>query len=683
MLSRPRSPSRLKLSGRIGLVMASMLLTAAIWLSPAAELESGAGLRLLYALRGVVPAPQDIVIVALDSASAQAFGLSDRPGRWPRGIHARLVSGLAARGAKVIGFDLLFSQPREDADDLALSEAVRRAGNVVLAEVVSREAIKDPDGRTLATADRRVLPLPQFADAAIATAPFVMPKTPDGVIEFWTVVPAIGDLPSLPTVMAGRMRQDGQERAAPAGGFGSLVRRLSADPMPRRVLNLHGPLGTIRTIPYARALELIDEPGAGAAAFAGKAVLVGYSESNQSKQIDAYRTPYSTADGLDVSGVELCATALANLLQDSWLRRPGLGASLGLLTVHAGLLALPWALWRPRTAAALTVGLGLSWAWGAHLAFADGFVWLPVIVPLAFSPLIAASLGMAARYRADQRQRAELEQAVELGLPRRAMERLSAVLGDVGGGRTVSAVCLCTDIVGYTTLSETLSPEGARDALNRYFARFVPIIEDHDGYVTDMVGDSVLALWIADPAPERAFASACDAALALDRAMNESTAPGALPTRLGLHCGPIYFGEVGADGRREIRAVGDIVNTSSRIQGANKYLGTRVLASGEVAGRLDSGVRRHLGRFLLVGKAQALELLELSHEPLPEPVGRHFALGLAAFAAADIAAAAAHFAAARAAGDAGPSDFYVDQCRRLSDAPPDPAWCGAVSMPGK
>lgn len=300
-----------------------MLLSTAIWLSPVAALESGAGLRFLYALRGVRAAPHDIVIVAVDSASAQALGLPDRPDRWPRSIHARLLDGLAARGAAVVGFDLLFNQERDAAEDLALSEAVRRAGNVVLAEVVRREEIRNADGRTIATTDRRILPLPLFAEAAIATAPFVMPKTADGVFEFWTVVPAIGDLPSLPTVMAARMQEHGSGKAdrVTASPFAALLRSLAAKPTSLRVLNLHGPLGTIRTVAYTSALELVTDPAAGSAAFGGKAVLVGYSESNQSKQIDAYRTPYSTADGLDVSGVELCATAVGNLLQDSWLRR--------------------------------------------------------------------------------------------------------------------------------------------------------------------------------------------------------------------------------------------------------------------------------------------------------------------------------------------------------------------------
>lgn len=671
--------------GWLGLAAAAMSLVTALWLSPLADVENGPGLELLYALRGIRPASPDVVIVALDTASAQALGLADRPERWPRSLHARLINGLVAHGAAVIGFDMLFAEAHDAADDRALHDALREAGNVVLAETIHRETIRDADGRTLATADRRVLPLPLFADAAMATAPFVLPKTPHGILEFWTVVPTAADRPALPTVIAARLLEHRQAGAGTARRDppGALPAPLLAPP--RRILNLHGPLGTIPTLSYARALELLADPAAGTAAFAGKAVLVGYSEPNQSRQRDAHPTPYSGADGVDVSGVELCATAVANLLQQASLRRPPPAVALALVSLHAGMLALPWALLRARAALAVTLGLALGWGWIAHQAFA-AFLWLPLVVPAVGSPLVAVVLGMVAQRRRDRRHQALLEQAVELGLPRRAMERLAAVLGDVRSGRTVFAVCLCTDIVGYTPLSEALSPEAARDALNRYFARFVPIVERHGGYVADMVGDAALALWIADGDPQAAVDKACRAALALDRAMNgagAAGAAGALPTRLGLHCGPVFFGEVGADGRREIRAVGDIVNTTSRIQGANKYLHTRVLASGEVGARLDAGLTRRLGRFLLVGKAHALELMQVSHDAVPPAAAERFALGLAAFEQADFAAAGAHFSAAREAGDTGPATFYAEHCRQLAGDAPGACWCGAAILPGK
>lgn len=668
-------PSPRGLRRATGLIAAAVLLVAALWLSPAAGLEDGFGLRLLYALRGPLAPPADVVIVAMDAASAQTLGVPAQPDRWPRALHARLVAGLAASGARAIGFDLLFARARDPAEDAALADAIRRAGNVVLAETVHRDFVRTADGRIVASTDRRVPPLPLLAEAAHATAPFVLPKTADGVFEFWASVPTLGDRPALPAVLAALMRAgdpaDERATASPAAPA-------------RRVLNLYGPIGTIETIPYGRALDLLADPARAAATFAGKAVLVGYSESNQSRQIDAHRSPFSRADGVDISGVELCATALGNLLRDSGLRRPGEAATLALLGLHAAMLALPWALARPATALALTAALTLAYTAAAALAFTAAFVWLPVVIPLAFAPALTAALGMAVQHRDSLRRRAELERAVALGLPRAAMEKLAAVLDGDARGRTVFAVCLSSDIVAYTTLSETLSPQAARDALNRYFARFIPVIERHGGYAADFVGDSVMSLWIAETDPAPAVAEACAAALELDRAMNAGAGEdGALPTRLGVHCGPVFVGEVGAGGRRELRAVGDIVNAASRIQGANKYLKTGVIASADVATHLPAGPWRQLGRFVVAGKGQALELLQLCREPLPAAATRRFAEGLHAFREGDFAAAAEHFRAAQAAGDGGPAAFYVAQCRRLGARPRDPGWRGAAVLPGK
>lgn len=654
-------------------------------LSPAAEFEDGAGLNVLYTLRGAIPPPREVLIVAVDASTAKTLGLPERPDRWPRALHARLIAGLRDSGATVVGFDMLFQQPRDPLDDQAFRDALRRAGNVVLAEAIVRDTVQAPDGRVIATADRRILPMPMLAEAALATAPFVLPKTPTGVFDFWPRVPSVGDRPSIPAVMAEAMRRAGYGR--PDGNHDAAPTQRpdgpSAGPAPRRILNFYGPLGTVSTLSYARALELIAEPAAAAAVFGGKAVLVGLSESNQSRQADAYRTPFTSADGVDLSGVEICATALGNQLEQSWLRRPGAVPTLLILAACAALLTLPWALFRPMVAALLTLLVALVYGVVAHVAFARAHLWLPVVIPLGFSPAIACGLGIVAHYRTTQRRRAELEKAVALGLPAKAVERLSAMLGGGLGGKTVFAICLASDIEAYTALSETLSPTATRDALNAYFARFVPVIESHGGYVADMVGDSVMSLWVADTTPQTAFRDACAAVLELDRTMNLEANAGAMSTRFGLHCGPIYFGDVGTDGRQEMRAVGDIVNTTSRIENANKYLHTRVLVSGEVAAHLDGAVTRPLGRFTVKGKTRDIELVQLSLEALPAAASRCFLRGLEAFRAGDFAAAADHFAAAREAGDAGPAAFYLEQCQLWQRHPPDFPWRGSAVLPGK
>lgn len=655
-----------------GFLLTTLLVLAMIMLSPVQELENGAGLDLLYSLRGPRPAPESVVIITLDSRSARDLGQSPRPERWPRILHARLVNGLAERGARAIGFDVLFEREREPADDQALAAALRKAGNVTLIEGVSREAINGPRGEVLASMDHLTQAQPMLRDAAWANGPFIMPKTPDGVIEFWGTVPSVGDRPSLPLLMARRMGQALEAR----------------QPAQRHILNLYGPIGSIRTIPYSAALELVTDPAAGDAAFRGKAVLVGFSEFNQSRQADMFRTPYSTSDGLDVSGVELCATALGNLLENSSLERPQPGAVAAGMLAWGLLLALCWRLTSTRRALALTVALALGWMAIAYASFVWAHLWLPVILPTAVAPLLTTAGGFALHMRAARKREDQLVKALDRGLSRQGNAKLAQLLQGHDGGRTVHGVCLCSDIESYTSLSESLSPEATLEALNRYFAIFNPLVEAHGGHIMDIVGDSAMCLWLADDSAADACNRARAAALALHQQLNVAATPGALKTRFGLHYGPVFLGEVGSDQHRELRVVGDIVNTSSRIQGGNKPLGTRILASAAVVAHgsdsAEHGYARALGTFALVGKRAPLELHEILASPLPPDLALAFETARNAYAADVPEAAMIHLQQVQEhLPQDGPARFYLQRCRDRLAGVPVPDGDGHIVMTSK
>ena len=484
-----------RLTNRYLLLLASVAITFLVGVSPLVSLESGPGLKFLYGLRGLRAPPPDVLIVSLDSRAASALGVSRRLTEWSRSTHAALVDRLVSSGAAAIGFDVLFERARDPAGDAAFAQALRRAGRVVLAEAVSRQKIVDTAGRELASVDHRSLPLPLFAEAAFATAPFLLPKTDEGVFEFWTHLPGIGDRPSMPVVLADIMTAKGVG-PPPARQPDSSARRLA--------LNLYGPLGRIPTLSYDQALRLLDNPQEARRRFEGKAVIVGLSEPNQSLQTDAYRTPYTGSDGVDVSGVELCATALANLMDGSYLRRLGPETELAGMLGWAAVLMLPWLCLAPRMAMFATVLALAGYAAVAVFAFSAAQMWLPVILPLAVIPAVVTGLGLGAHYRRVRLRQADLERAMDHGLSRQAFERLEGALGGMSAGRTVFAVCLCSDIEGYTALSETLSPKDTRDALNRYLDAFIPKIEENGGYVVDIVGDSVMSVWLADASPSQA-----------------------------------------------------------------------------------------------------------------------------------------------------------------------------------
>lgn len=631
---------------RAGVVMLFAVLAAAAAVSPLHSLERSWGLDSLYALRGPRDVPAGVTVIALHGAAARALEVSARPDRWPRTLHAELLERLHAQGARVVAFDLLFDRPREAEGDERLRQALHQAGNGVLVAYLRRD-LQAGGQQTMAAVDQLVTPLPALAEAALATAPFALVKSPEGVLSYLAFVPEGDDHPSLPLVLAARMRPEALAPLASAAALPgdqaphvllSALRRaalaeparwrppavLQEEPRPTRrwrqlltepgdevFLNVYGPPGQVPTLPYDQALAALREGGAAAERFRGAAVLVGAAETNQPEQRDVYRTPWSTRDGLDISGVELAATALANQLDGSTLRTWPLAWQAALTAALGMLLLAPWRLWPMRWALPLSMGLASGYAVLASLAFAHS-LWLPWAVPLLVVWPVSLVLGLGLRLRDVERQRQRLRQALSRYAPREEIARLARELRHADD--TVFVACLSTDIEDYTRRIESRDPGEARRWLNAYFETAFPIVRAHGGHVVDHAGDSMICIWLSGKDPRSACTAAVTASRALSQALNRSRAgefdPQAFPTRLGLHFGPVSLGEVGDAQYAEQRVVGDIVNTASRIQSSNKPLGTRVLVSDVIAQHLAPGSFRPLGRFLLTGKRQDVGLAD-------------------------------------------------------------------------
>jgi adenylate cyclase len=146
---------------------------------------------------------------------------------------------------------------------------------------------------------------------------------------------------------------------------------------------------------------------------------------------------------------------------------------------------------------------------------------------------------------------------------------------------------------------------------------------------------------------------------------------------------------MGAMDHYEYRPVGDIVNTATRIEGLNKYLGTWALASEEVIHQLDGFVTREVGTFLLAGKSKPLGIYGLLGRPedVTESQRRAcliFAEALAAFRKQSWNEAIEKFRQSIGClGEDGPSQFYIKVCDQYKENPPGEGWNGVVLMDQK
>jgi adenylate cyclase len=706
-------------------------------LPPILELDESVGLAALFAARGPVSVPGEVVVVSISEDAAAGVGQTNELDEWPRELHAKLVDRLLAAGAAAIAFDIWFEEPRAaDADD-ALARSIRKAANVLLFERLDSETV-DAGPAAGSVREWRIPPLAELKSAALGSAPFVLPRVPIRVGQFWTFGRAATDWPSLPVlslqayllphyeellalleraepgISAGwpRTRADvvaagdletlvqkvrnafqrepglaasvrsALDRAPPTAATAALRALLDAYAgQGSRYLNYYGPARTIPTIPYDKAVS-----GDGALDVAGKVVFVGFSETRQPDQQDDFYSVFSQSTGINLSGVEVAATAFANLLERralTALPMPShlllilaLGASLG---IALGPLATRRALLAGAVFAGAYVGV-------AYWLFVAEYLWLPLVVPLLVQLPAAVVVGAWWNYRELALQRQRVHIALGYYVPATVARRLAEQSTAMGSTRELlHGTCLVTDAEQYTSVSEALGPERLAALMNDYYGVLFEIVEEFGGEISDTAGDSMVAVWAAakpDPAMRARALAAAIAMPAAIESFNRERRGGQLPTRIGLESGELVLGNIGAEQRYEYRAIGDIVNTAARIQGLNRVLGTQVLVSGATLTGADPPLR-DLGAFLLRGKRSAVRV----HEPLAtaavvldDAALRAFAAALTAFQGGAWTEAREGFAALVGRyGDDGPTRYYLALAERFEQTPPA-AWTGAVTL---
>lgn len=706
------------------------------------EIETSLGLDTLFQIRGVRQPPDEVVIVAMDEASESQLGLGQDLTAW-RGFHGKLIEQLQAQGVKLIVFDLQFllSQPQNDPP---LAQAIKSAGNVLLVECVQklRRGTEDFFGRDECSesnklpfvetagqsaeplpeqliAMRKIAPLPQIADAALDHAPvYLTYDSKSSVIrEVWIYLDALGEMPNLPLVawlhylqlngsLAGIMTH-GQKlsdwltqmrrECVGSGDSFAMADSLHSDLNHRlhklicggdsRYLDFYGPQKTLRMESYSdvyfgKAQNLKD-----------KVVFVGKANRRFAPgRTDYFATPFIGAG--KTAGVEILATEFANLLEDRFVEMPlsflAVGSAYGLLlalllVVYDGMAGVVLCL--------LLTGCYVAVVVACFTAYA---LWLPVAVPVLVQWPLASLLAFLLSRHDLLNERQRILAFVGQVFPQwiEAVPGAKQWLADESPAaalkRDVWGLCLATDIEGYTAVAARHSSQQLWSLLNNYYQALGQPVEAHDGIVVDVTGDSMMAVWLQQNAEARCNA-ACRAALDIGLAVdgfNRQANGFELPTRIGLYEGDLTLGPVDAAKGVYYRAIGDTVNTASRIQGVNKYLDTHVLASASIAKDLQGFVCRPVGVFRLIGRELPVELVEIVGKTGEVDQSRCqqlklFETGLVAFQLTDWLQAISCFKTVLDDyGYDGPSRFYLELAVEYQAQPPE-GWDRVVTLEGK
>jgi adenylate cyclase len=606
-------------------------------------------------------ARKDIAIVEIDERSLRT--LQPNAGRWPwpRAVHSMLLDYLARAPAKVIAYDVVFS----DADtrrgfdfgestmsgaesDKALADSMKAAGNVILVADASYDAEVEsaalPDaGYPLDVPGiyelRGVLPPFQMlagAAAGLGHNRFVL--DPDGPLRHTIpfvrthhrVVPSLGV--SAAMRVAGIRPQDVRldetrlrygDRVMPLSW-----RTVKADDGVVRYLwgpiDFRGPallddLKT-RTYPTYSFYDLFyseeqilagKTPDVDPAIFRDKVVFVGVTASGL---FDVFETPFSNGK---MPGVQVHAAAADDILSTRFIREASPAVRVATVTAVAigiGLVASALPAW---WAAAATVVFLAGFSWIATRLFAGGY-WLNLSQPVLASSF-ALFGGVAYQYFFEGREKRKMKKLFGQYVSKDVYEQLVAnpALARLGGQRREMTV-LFSDIRGFTTVSERGQPEVIVGMLNEYFTRMVDLVFAHKGTLDKFVGDMVMALFGA-PLDDADHADhAVDAALDMVEALAALNARWKAEGRpeidigIGINTGPMIAGNIGSDAIMSYTVIGDAVNLGSRLESLNKQYGTRIIISDATRARLSRPYRlRPLGDVVVKGKTLPVAIFEV------------------------------------------------------------------------
>ncbi len=668
---------------------------------------------LRFRIRGPEPHNDDIVIVAIDPQTLDLLGLYGMP---PRELHVKLIENLNRAGAKAVLFDVLFlgytrataggntiGQAPSAADSLLSDTFMMYPETVIARKLFIADATQQTAGESTLPPELFRYPgqlafvdMYQDGDSFVRRARLLSDDLdPSEGWNYSFALRAAMYVLGADTAWVDNRRHELHvaDRIVPLNDQGFMLINYAMDEQTFQKAGGY--------ISYEQVLD-DSEYGIGALIandrFKDKVVLVGaaWPESGDVKATPFYRgTSLFGHNEYAMYGVHVHKSIATTLLEQRFIPPVGTWQMVLLIVVMAVLATAVNYRFRGFNGLFVSAGMIVGYSALAVFLFLQYRRMIPVVAPAVAVVTLNYISAVTYNFLSERKQKAMIRGAFSQYVPVSVVNELLKDPGKIvlGGEERVMTV-IFSDIQGFTTISETLTPSQLVVLLNEYLTLMTDIVLEYGGIIDKYEGDAIMAEFGAPlPDPNHAV-HACFVSLDMQKALVElreklkSEGRPILYARVGINSGNMVVGNMGSSRIFDYTVMGDNVNLGSRLEGANKVYGTYIMCSEATRKMAEHAIiTRELDLLRVKGKTEGVlvhEIMARASEGVSDRTRQVLDLytaGLAEYKARRWTEAMAHFDKARSFDPADqPSMVYLERCREFLQNPPPDDWDGIFTM---
>jgi adenylate cyclase len=523
-------------------------------------------------LRGEQEVSPDIVIVAIDDAS---FTWTQFRWPWPRSYFAGIVEQVNKGGGKIIGVDIQLSESDVDpANDQAFADALAKApASVSIVQIFQNNV----DGFTFPSIQQ---PVPVYREVFDGLGVTNVYRDEDAIVRGVQALDSYNNLPYYHwafEIAKLQLETDSPSNVTSNSlTFNGQVVPLSAG---RLVVNYAGSAGTYPTYSASDVhdgIALERDPDA----FRGKIVLIGATTVTLQ---DIFPTPFSASQ--PTPGVEIVANAIDTIINGKYITLAPPWVAF-LVTIIAALLAYLITLSkRPSLTVTLLIASMVGYLIAAFVIFVSQRYVLPVVAPqvMLFLGVVLPTLEQAVSQELEKRR---VRNLFSRFISPEMVDQMISTQDLASLNKRADLSILFSDIRGFTTLSEKLTPEEVVALLNPYLEAMSKVIYKHGGTVDKYEGDAIIAFF-GEPVPykdhaARSIRASLDMRIALTELKEQWAQEGRSITfemGIGINSGEVFVGLLGSEQRINYTVIGDNANLAARLQDLTKTYAWPILVS--------------------------------------------------------------------------------------------------------